>query len=157
MTAALVKLLQQVVVRCQVNASQSVLVTDFGYAPCTELIECVEAQPSDAVMPEMRLIVFVDDLLDELVLGLCHRSLTAFPYQHDEVFQKSQLLDIPFLSLYLKGIHRDGMLFSIGYVFATEIFAQSLVGVSRIDQHDVGVLLMGLAYHGIDVKTLAAA
>ena len=98
-------------------------------------------------MPEMRLIVFVDDLLDELVLGLCHRSLTAFPYQHDEVFQKSQLLDIPFLSLYLKGIHRDGMLFSIGYVFATEIFAQSLVGVSRIDQHDVGVLLMGLAYH----------
>ena len=49
------------------------------------------------------------------------------------------------------------MLFCVGYVFATKVFTQSLIRVSCIYQHDVGVLLMGLAHHGIDIKTLAAS
>ena len=41
-TASFVELFQKIVVGCQVDSSQSVLITDFRYAPCTELIEAVE-------------------------------------------------------------------------------------------------------------------
>ena len=49
------------------------------------------------------------------------------------------------------------MFFCVGYVFATKVFTQSLIRVTCIYQHDVGVLLMGLAHHRIDIKALAAS
>ena len=49
------------------------------------------------------------------------------------------------------------MFFGIGNVFASKVFTQSLILVTGINQHDVGVLLMGLAHHGVYIKTLAAS
>ena len=49
------------------------------------------------------------------------------------------------------------MLLGIGNVFSAKVFTQSLIRVTCIYQHDVGVLLMGLAHHGVYIKTLAAS
>ena len=157
MTASFVELFQKIVVGCQVDSSQSVLITDFWDAPCTELIEAVETQTTNTIFSKVCLVILVDDLLNEFVFCLCYRTLTAFPNQHDKVFQESQFLDIPFFSLDLEGIHRDGMLFGIRDILAVEVFTQSFIRITCVHQHDVSILLMGLAYHGIDVKTLAAA
>ena len=136
---------------------QTVLLAYLRQSLSTELIEAVETEVAHSLGGEVGFVILVDDLLYQPVLGLAHRALTSFPYQHHEVFQESQLLDVPFLSLDFERVHRDRMLLGIGNVFSAEVFTQSLIRVSSINQHDVGVLLMGLAHHGVNIKALAAS
>ena len=136
---------------------QTVLLAYLRQSLSTELIEAVETEVAHSLGGEVGFVILVDDLLYQPVLGLAHRALTSFPYQHHEVFQESQLLDVPFLSLDFERVHRDRMLLGIGNVFSAEVFTQSLIRVTCIYQHDVGVLLMGLAHHGVYIKTLAAS
>src|SRR5574344_459382 len=136
---------------------QTVLLAYLRQSLRTELIEAVETEVAHSLGGEIGIVILVDDLLYQPVLGLAHRALTSFPYQHHQVLQKSQLLDVPFLSLDFERVHRDKMFFCVGYVFASTVFTQSLIRVSCIYQHDVGVLLMGLAHHRVDIKTLAAS
>ena len=136
---------------------QTVLLAYLRQSLSTELIESVETEVAHSLGGEIGIVILVDDLLYQPVLGLAHCALTSFPYQHHEVFQESQLLDVPFLSLDFERVHRDRMLLGIGNVFSAEVFTQSLIRVTCIYQHDVGVLLMGLAHHGVYIKTLAAS
>ena len=136
---------------------QTVLLAYLRQSLRTEPIEAVETEVAHSLGGEVGIVVLVDDLLYQSVLGLAHRALASFPYQHNQVLQESQLLDVPFLSLDFERIHRDRMFFGIGNVFATKVFTQSLIRVSCIYQHDVGVLLMGLAHHGVYIKALAAS
>ena len=136
---------------------QTVLLAYLRQSLSTELIESVETEVAHSLGGEIGIVILVDDLLYQPVFGLAHRALTSFPYQHHQVLQESQLLDVPFLSLDFERVHRDRMLFGIGNVFASKIFAQSLIRVSCIYQHDVGVLLMGLAHHRVDIKALSAS
>ena len=136
---------------------QTVLLAYLRQSLSTELIEAVETEVAHSLGGEIGIVILVDDLLYQPVLGLAHRALTSFPYQHHEVFQESQLFDVPFLSLDFERVHRDRMLLGIGNVFSAEVFTQSLIRVTCIYQHDVGVLLMGLAHHGVNIKALAAS
>ena len=136
---------------------QTVLLAYLRQSLSTELIESVETEVAHSLGGEIDIVILVDDLFYQSVFGLAHSALTSFPYQHHEVFQKSQLLDVPFLSLDFERVHRDRMLLGIGNVFSAEVFTQSLIRVTCIYQHDVGVLLMGLAHHGVYIKTLAAS
>ena len=136
---------------------QTVLLAYLRQSLRTELIEGVETEVAHSLGGKVGIVILIDDLLYQSVFGLAHRALTSFPYQHHQVLQKSQLLDVPFLSLDFERVHRDRMLLGIGNVFATKVFTQSLIRVSGIYQHDVGVLLMGLAHHRVYIKTLAAS
>ena len=49
------------------------------------------------------------------------------------------------------------MLLCVADVLAVEILAQSFIAVTGIYKHDVGVLLMSLAHHTVDIEALAAA
>ena len=136
---------------------QTVLLAYLRQSLSTELIESVETEVAHSLGGEIGIVILVDDLFYQSVFGLAHCALTSFPYQHHEVLQESQLLDVPFLSLDFERVHRDRMLFCVGYVFASKVFTQSLIRVTCIYQHDVGVLLMGLAHHGVNIKALAAS
>ena len=136
---------------------QTVLLAYLWQSLCAELIESVETEVAHSLGGEIGFVILVDDLFYQSVFGLAHCALTSFPYQHHQVPQESQLLDIPFLSLDFERVHRDRMLLGIGNVFAPKVFTQSLIRVSGIYQHDVGVLLMGLAHHRVYIKTLAAS
>ena len=155
--AATVEVLHQVVVGRQVDAVQPVLVADFGDAPGAELVEGVEAQFLNGVLLEITVVVFGDDLLDEPVLRLGNLALRAFPDEHDEVLQEAYLLDVQFLAADAEGVHGDGVLLGVADVLAADVFAKALVGVTRIDHHDVGVLLPQLAHDAVHVERLAAS
>ena len=136
---------------------QTILLAYLRQSLRTEFIEGIETEVAHSFGGKIGIVILVDDLLYQPVFGLAHRALTSFPYQHHQILQESQLLDVPFLSLDFKRVHRDRMFFCVGYVFATKVFTQSLIRVSSINQHDVGVLLMRLAHHGVNIKTLAAS
>ena len=136
---------------------QTVLLAYLRQSFSTELIESIKTEVAHSLGGEIGIVILVDDLLYQPILGLAHRALTSFPYQHHQVLQESQLLDVPFLSLDFERVHRDRMLLGVGYVFASKVFTQSLIRVTCIYQHDVGVLLMGLAHHGVNIKALAAS
>ena len=136
---------------------QTVLLAYLRQSLRTEFIEAVETEVAHSLSGEVGVVILIDDLLNQPVFGLAHRALTSFPYQHHQVLQESQLLDVPFLSLDFERVHRDRVFFGIGNVFAPKVFTQSLIRVTSIYQHDVGVLLMGLAHHRVDIKALAAS
>ena len=101
---------------------QTVLLAYLRQSLSTELIESVETEVAHSLGGEIGIVILVDDLLYQPVLGLAHRALTSFPYQHHQVLQESQLLDVPFLSLDFERVHRDRMFFCVGYVFASKVF-----------------------------------
>ena len=56
-----------------------------------------------------------------------------------------------------EGVHRDGFLLGIADILAAEVFAQSLVRVTRIDHHHIRTLFVQLAHDRVHMKTLARA
>ena len=136
---------------------QTILLAYLRQSLRAELIEAVETEATHSLGGKVGIVILVDDLFYQPVFGLAHCALTSFPYQHHEVLQESQLLDVPFLSLDFERVHRDRMLLGIGNVFSAEVFTLSLIRVTCIYQHDVGVLLMGLTHHGVNIKALAAS
>ena len=68
-------------------------------------------------------IVFSNDLLDKTVFRLAHFAVTAFPDEHDKVFQEPDFLHVQLLSLDAERIHGDRICFGVTNVLATDIFA----------------------------------
>ena len=101
---------------------QTVLLAYFRQSLSTELIESVETEVAHSLGGEIGIVILVDDLFYQSVFGLAYCALTSFPYQHHQVLQESQLLDVPFLSLDFERVHRDRMFFCVGYVFASKVF-----------------------------------
>ena len=101
---------------------QTVLLAYLRQSLRTELIEAVEAEVAHSLGGKVGIVILVDDLLYQPVLGLAHRTLTSFPYQHHQVLQESQLLDVPFLSSDFERVHRDRVFLGIGNIFATKVF-----------------------------------
>ena len=101
---------------------QTILLAYLRQSLCAELIEGVETEVAHSLGGEVGIIILVDDLLYQPILGLDHRALTSLPYQHHQILQESQLLDVPFLSFDFERVHRDRMLFCVGYVFASKVF-----------------------------------
>ena len=142
--AAFVEILHQVVVGSKVDPGEVVLLADLGNTLDTELIESIEVErlyPSS----EMVLIVFCYGLFDELVLGFRHRSLRSLPDKHHKVLQESHLLDVVFRARDAERVHGDRMFLGIADILASDVLAQSFIGVSGIDHHDIRVLLPHLA------------
>ena len=126
MIAALVELLHQIVVSRQVDAGKAVLVTDFRKPLYAEFIEGIEAEVVNLAVKMCRKIL-CDGLLNQLVLSLGDSALRTFPDEHDEVLEEANLLNVVLLALNAERIHRDRMLVRIADVFATDIFAKSLI------------------------------
>ena len=101
---------------------QTILLAYLRQSLRAELIEGVETKVVHSLGGEVGIIILVDDLLYQPILGLAHCALTSFPYQHHQVLQESQLLDVPFLSFDFEWVHRDRMFFCVGYVFASKVF-----------------------------------
>ena len=64
------------------------------------------------------------------------------------------LLDVQLLATDIEGIHRDGSLLGVADILAADILTQALIGVTRIDHHDVGILFPKLAHHAVDVELI---
>lgn len=88
MTTALVEVLQQIVVGCQVNSCQVVLLYNLRNTDCTVLVECVERQVLNLFLHEVFIEVFRDNLLYETVFRLGDFTLGSFPDEHDQIFRK---------------------------------------------------------------------
>ena len=127
MTTALVEVLQQIVVGCQVNSCQVVLLYNLRNTDFTVLVECVERQVLYLFLHEVFIEVFRDNLLYETVFRLGDFTLGSFPDEHDQIFQEAYLLDVQLFTLDGKRIHRDRMLVRVADIFATDIFAESFV------------------------------
>ena len=105
---------------------------------------------------EVGFIVFLDTLLDKLLLNLCRYSIVSFPYQHNEVLQEVHLLDVQLLLLDAERVHRDRILLGIADVLASYIVTESFVGVTGINHNYIGVLFPKLTDDAIHVETLTA-
>jgi hypothetical protein len=108
---------------------------------------------------EVVLIVLHDGLVDDLVLYL-RRSLAALEDEEDERLEEVLLLAevLTILDVRdLERVHGDGMFLTVGDVSAFEIAAYTLVRVTRIDHHHVGVLLQELADDTVHVEALTAS
>ena len=102
------------------------------------------------------MIVLHDGTLDDILLNF-RRLLSAFEDQEDERHQEVLLLTEVLLVLHLchlEGIHGDGMFLGITDIDTTEITADALIRVARVDNHHIGVLLEILAHHRIHEKAL---
>ena len=127
MTTALIEVLQQIVVGCQVYSCQIVLLYNLRNTDFTVLVECVERQVLYLFLHEVFIEVFRDNLLYETVFRLGDFTLGSFPDEHDQIFQEAYLLDVQLLTLDGKRIHRDRMLVCVADILATNIFAESFI------------------------------
>ena len=105
---------------------------------------------------EVGFIVFLDTLLNKLLLNLGRYGIVAFPYQHNEVLQEVHLLDVQLFLLDTERVHRDWILLGIADVFASYIVTESFVGITGINHDHIGVLLPKLTDDAIHVETLTA-
>ena len=100
---------------------------------------------------EIGIIVLVQHGINDGILQLLRR-LVALEDLEDERLQKILLLSEVLLILHvtdLERIHRDRMLLAVRDIRAVEIAADTLIRVTCIHHHDIGVLLDELAHHGI--------
>ena len=131
------------------------MVTVVDEQPLTQILPL---QGCEAVEPiEISVVILRDDLFYQAVLCLCDRTLRAFPDEQHEVFQEARLLHIHFRPIDAEWVHRNRSFLGIGNVLAAEVFAKSLVAVTRIDHHHVRSLLVQLAHDRVHVEALAAA
>ena len=72
----------------------------------------------------------------------------------EKIRQEANLLDIQLLSLDGKGVHRDRMLVGIADILASDILAESLIGVTCIDHDHIGVLLPHLAHYAVHMTCM---
>ena len=108
---------------------------------------------------EILAVIVHDDLIDNRVLNL-RGFLGTLEDQEDEGLQEVLLLAeiLSVLNLGdLERVHRDRMLLGIADVRTAEIAADTLVGVTGINDDNVSVLLVVLTYNGIHEEGLTAA
>ena len=100
---------------------------------------------------EIGIIVLVQYRINDGVLQLLRRFV-ALEDLEDERLQKILLLSEVLLIFHitdLERIHRDRMLLAVRDIRAVEIAAYTLIRVTRINHHDISVLLDELTHHGI--------
>jgi len=76
---------------------------------------------------EIGIIVVYDYLLDNAELDFGNLAVRPFPNHQDKVLEEVYLLDIVFLPVDAKRIHRNRPFLGIGDILAAQILAQSLV------------------------------
>ena len=103
----------------------------------------------------MFIVVFGDDILNKMVFCLGNLSVRPFPYEHNKILQETDLLNVEFFPFDGKRIHCDRVFLGVTDVLAINVLAQSLIGVSCIDHHDVGSLFPHLSNHAVHVEGLA--
>ena len=157
MVAALVEVLQKVVVGCQVNAFEVVVSHNFWNTLSAVFIEGVEREFLNLPQTEVGIIILRNDILNQMVFRLGYLAIGSFPDKHDKVLQEAYLLDIQFLAVDGEGVHRDRMLLGVTDILAVDVIAKSFIGVTRIYQHNVGVLLPQLANHAVGEEGLATS
>ena len=157
MVAAPVEVLQKVVVGCQVNAFEVVVSHNLWNTLSAVFIEGVEREFLDLSQTEVGIIILGDDILNQMVFRLGYLAIGSFPDKHDKVLQEAYLLDIQFLAVNGEGVHRDRMLLGVTDILAVDVIAKSFIGVTRIYQHNVSVLLPQLANHAVGEEGLATS
>ena len=108
---------------------------------------------------EISLVVFHDDLIDHQFLHVIRCLLTNVD-KEDKGFEEVLLLTEIVLILLtgnLEGIHGDRTLLGIRDVGAMIVTADTFVGVTCINQYNIGVLYEQLSNHAVHMKRLAAA
>ena len=75
--------------------------------------------------------------------------------RHQEVLLLTEVLEVLRLS-HLEGIHGDGLFLAIRDICSTEIAAQSLITVTCIDNHHIGILLVILTHDCVHEERLTA-
>ena len=105
MIATFVEVLQEVIVRCKVDAFQLVISHYLRNALHAEFIERVKGQLLDSTRSEMFIVVFGDDILNKMVFCLGNLSVRPFPYEHNKILQESDLLNVEFFPFDGKRIH----------------------------------------------------
>ena len=84
-----------------------------------------------------------------MVFRLGYLAVGSFPYQHNKVLQEANLLDVQFLTIDSKGVHRDRMFLRVANILAVDIIAESFIGVTSVYQNNIGILLPQLANHTV--------
>ena len=105
---------------------------------------------------EIGVVVFHKYLVYEQFLHIA-RFLLLHKDKEDKRFEEVLLLAKVILILLtgnFKGIHGDRTLLGVGNIRAMIIAAYTFVGVTCINQHNVGVLNEQLAYHTVHVERL---
>ena len=100
-----------------------------------------------------------DGLVDDGVLYL-GRHLRSLEYLEDETLQEVLLLAKVLVILQLgnlEWVHGDWLFLAVGNIGALEVTAQAFVTISCIYYHDVRVLLVILAHHGVHEEALATS
>ena len=108
---------------------------------------------------EISLVVFHDDLIDHQFLHVIRCLLTNVD-KEDKSFEEVLLLTEIVLILLmgnLEGVHGDWPFLGIGDVGTMIVTADTFVGVTCINQYNIGVLYEQLANHAVHMKRLAAA
>ena len=103
---------------------------------------------------EVCLIVFYDDLIDHQFLYVIRHFLTNID-KEDQGFEEVLLLTEVILILLtgnLEGIHGDRSLFGIRDIGAMIVTADTLIGVTRINKHNICVLNKQLANYTVHVE-----
>ena len=157
MTTSLVKVLQQIVVGCQVNSRKFVLFNDLRNAGNTVFVEGIEREIINTTVHKVLVKVFFDNLFNKTVFCLGNYSLCTFPDKHNEILQETDFFDVQLFMFDSKRIHRDRMLLGIADILATYILAKSLIRITRINHNNIGILLPHLTYHAVHVETFTTA
>ena len=103
---------------------------------------------------EILLVIFHDGLIDDFVLNL-RGWLITLEDQEDKRFEEVLLLTEILLILLrrnLERIHGDGMFLGVRDIGTMEGAAYPLIGITRINHHNVRVLFQQLAHHAVHVE-----
>ena len=103
---------------------------------------------------EIGFVVFHDGLVNQHILNLGGNSVPLENQEHqgfEEVLLLTEVLGILFLC-HLEGVHGDRFLLGIRDVCTFIIATNTLVGISRINHDDIGVLFKQLTYHAVHVE-----
>ena len=101
---------------------------------------------------EIGIVVIRDDMFHQPVFRLRDRTLRPFPDEQDQVLQEPCLLHVHLFPADAERVHGDGFFLGVADVFPTEVFAKSLIGVSRVHHHHIRSLLMQLSDHTVHVE-----
>ena len=103
---------------------------------------------------EVCLVVFYDDLIDHQflhVIGCFLSDVDKEDKRFEEVFLLAEVILI-LLTGNLEGVHGDGAFLGVGDVGAMIVTADALIGVTRINQHNIRVLYEQLANYAVHMK-----
>lgn len=86
---------------------------------------------------EVGIVVVCHNLLDDTELQFRNFTIRTFPYQQNQVLQEVYLFDVQFRLRDIERVHRNGLFLGVADILPTQIFAQSLVGITCIHYHHI--------------------